>query len=283
MASFSNLGFDDPKTRAAMRGANQENFNTFFSSHAMREPKRMIYIHTVARKSTITTRILFPRLYLRGCESGERYVTCCSVPDPITQGRPDQENGGVRLDEHDGWRAVIDLLNPRNFSRDPFLGSKNPDFFANRAGTNLIAEGFWPSLHEKPPEDEIKVAERNRDAHYRWLTKEATRLAAVSTKDLNEFLQTYPDTHIAMDGLGLSATWHTLNVVRQSCPNCGDEIKANVAFHRSSVTEKLCVINPKEAYKAKAITKEEYEELTGLDENDSVQVKRGPGRPPKNQ
>jgi len=262
MASISTVPFGDKRTQGAMRGANPENFNVFFSGHTMRDPKRIIYIHTVAKKSTNPlTRILFPRLILRGCENGERFVTCAAIPDPISQASPDQERGGSRIDEHDGWRAAIDLLNPTNFSNDPFLGTQNPDFFANRNGQNLIALGFWPSLNEVPTEEEIKRAEKNRDQNYRWLTREATRLAAVSTKDLNEFLQTYPDTHIAMDALGISANWHTLNVVSASCPNCGDNIKQGLAFHKSSATDKLCVIDPEKAYKAKAITKEEYEEL----------------------
>ena len=264
MASMTTLGFENNKTQAAMRGANPENFNVILSGHAMREPKRMVYIHTVAKKNTNPIqRILFPKLTLRGCERGERFATCCAIPDPIAQSRPDQETGGTRIDEHDGWRAAIDLLNPTNLTTNPYSGDNNPDFYANRSGQNLIALGFWPSLNQVPEEHEIRQAEVRRDKNYRWLTKEATRLAAVSTKDLNEFLQTYPDTHIAMDSLGLEANWHSANVIKETCPNCGDVIKPGLAFHKSTVTDKLCVIDPSRAYKAKAITREEYEELTG--------------------
>ena len=266
MASFTALGFEDPKTKSAMHGANPENFGVILSGHSMREPRRLVWIHSVAKKSTAPlTRILFPHVVPKGCENGERYVTCCTIPDPIKQSRPDQENGGMRIDEHDGWRAAIDLLNPTNLSVNPYAGDQNPDFYANRSGQNLIAEGFWPSPNNPPSEDEIKAAEKRRDQHYRYLTREATRLAAVSTKDLNEFLQSYPDTHIAMDALGMSANWHTLSVIQSTCPNCGDTIKTGVAFHKSSVTDKLCVIDPEGAYKARAITKEEYDELTSFE------------------
>jgi len=171
--------------------------------------------------------------------------------------------GGTRIDEHDAWMAVLDLLNPGNFTGNPYSGSDNPDFFANRSGCNLIAEGFWPSVHEVPPESEIKQAEKARDSRFRYLTREALRLAAVSTKELNEFLQQWPDTHLAMDALGLSANWHTANDVRVACTNCGDAIKQGLAFHKSSVTDRICVVDPMKAYKAKAITRDEYEELTG--------------------
>lgn len=262
MATMSTLGFETGKTQSAMRGANPENFNIFLAGHMIREPRRMVYIHTVARRSFgPLTRTLFPKLRLAGCENGERFTTCCAFGDPIAQASPDQERGGTRIDEHDGWRAAIDLLNPINLTNNPYTGDGNPDFYANRSGQNLVAEGFWPSLNSVPSEEEIKLAEARRDKHYRWLTREATRLEAVSRKDLNDFLQSYPDTHIAMDALGMEANWHTATVIRATCPNCGDSVKPGIAFHKSSVTDKLCVIDPDKAYRAKAITKEEYEDL----------------------
>ena len=261
MASFSNLGFEDPKTRSAMRGYNEENFNPIINGRMLREPLRVIYIHTVARRTRPpVTKTLFPKLTLHACENGERYVTCTSIPDPIVQASPDQERGGTRPDEHDGWRAAIDLLNPSNTTNDPYAGTQNPDFFANRSGQNLIAEGDWPSLNKFPPEEEIRRGEKHRDQRYRYLTGEATRLAAISTKDLNEFLVSYPDTHVAMAALRMKANWTSSPEVTMNCPNCGDEIK-QVAFHKSSVTEKLCVIDPEKAFQAKAITREEYEDL----------------------
>src|SRR6266702_699143 len=115
-ASMSNLGFESDKTKSAMRGANPENFNLIISGRSMRERKRIIYVHSVAKRSHgPVTRALFPRLKLQGCEHGERYVTCASVPDPVPQASPDQERGGTRIDEHDAWIAVLDLLNPGNF------------------------------------------------------------------------------------------------------------------------------------------------------------------------
>lgn len=263
MASISTVPFGDKRTDSAMRGANPENFNVFFSGHTMREPRRFIYVHTVARKSEQVTRILFHRLILRGCEQGQRFVTCCVVPDPISQPSPDQERGGTRIDEHDGWRATIDMLNPRNFSNDPFLGTNNPDFFANRNGSNLIALGFWPSLNKVPTEEEIVRAEGYRNRRYNWLARESTRLSARSKKDLDEFLQTYPETYTALDALQIKTDWHTPQTVSFTCPNCGDSIKQGLAFHKSSVTEKLCVIDPERAFKANAITKKELEALVG--------------------
>ena len=276
-AGIATLAFGEKKTQDAMRGANHENFNVFFSGHNMREPRRIIYIHTVAKRSFgPLTRTLFPWLKMAGCENGERYTTSTAIADPVAQASPDQERGGTRIDEHDGWRAVIDLLNPQNLTVNPYSGDANPDFYANRSGQNLIAEGFWPSLHSIPPEAEIKAAEERRDKHYKYLTKEATRLAAISTKELNEFLQSYPDVHIAMDALGLEANWHTRSVVRASCPNCGDVVNQGIAFHLSSAGI-LCVIDPARALKAGAINRDRYEELTEDVTKEEEPIKRGPG------
>jgi len=283
VAGISTVGFEDNRTQGAMKAYNPENFNVIITGHMMREPRRMIYIHTVAKRSTpFLTRTLFPKLKLVACEAGERYVSCAAFGDPIPQASPDQERGGTRIDEHDGWRAAIDLLNPANLTYNPFSGDANPDFFANRNGQNLIAEGFWPSLHEVPPEEEIRAAEQHRDKHYRYLTREATRLAAISTKDLNEFLQSYPDTHIAMDALGMQAPWHTLSIVTASCPNCGDPVKQGIAFHQSSAGI-LCIIDPARALKAGAINKERFVELTDEgggsepEQEPETPVRRGPG------
>lgn len=267
MASISTIGFDDKRTQSAMRGANPENF-TFISGHAMRDPRRMIYIHTVARRTLPPVkRKLFPGLQLRVCDQGQRYVLSAVIPDPVPESVNNEMTGDKDIREHDGMKAAIDVLNPRNptshpkVPSDPFWGTNNPDFFTNRNGSNLIALGYWPSLYQVPPEEEVARAERFRDNNYRWLAREVQRLASRSTKDRDEFLQTYPDAYNALDALGIKTEYHAPPTVTATCPNCGDAIKQGVAFHKSSVTDKLCVINPEQAYKAKAITKDEYEEL----------------------
>jgi hypothetical protein len=242
-------------TQDEMRRQNPENFNPIINGRMMRAPVRTIYIYSVARRDFEVRRKLFPKLTIRGCKEGERWVQCTSFGDPIVQMSPDQERGGVRPDEADGWRAAIDALNPSNLTNDPYMGSDNPNFFANTLQVNLIAEGVFPSLNDEPTEAELKRAERFRDNHYRYLTREATRLAAVSTKDLNEFIQQYPDVHTAMDALGLVAPWHTSNEVKSTCPNCGEPVKLGLAFHISGGRD--CVIDWKAYWEAGRVKKEE--------------------------
>lgn len=261
-AIMTNTGVNSKLSRSAMRGANQENFGSH-PGRSIRPPLRMLYLHSVAKRTFIVRHPLFPKLTLRGCEDGERSVLCALIPDPVVQASPDQERGGIRTDDNEGWVVAIDVLNPGNFTYDQYFGSANPDWFANRNGTNLSAEGIFISETEEPTEEEVKRAEHARDSHYRWLTKEAMRLASVSKKQLDEFLQRYPDTHVAMASLKLKAEWTSTPTVTIQCDNCGDDIRQGLAFHLSSVTGKICVIDPMKAYKAKAITRDEYEELTG--------------------
>jgi hypothetical protein len=270
--------------------ANAENFNVFVNGRAIREPKRMIYIHSVAKKDFgPLTHLLFPRLILRGCTGGERYVTSAVIPDPIAQASPDQERGGTRIDEEDGWRACIDLLNPNNPTTDPYWDNAGsvPGFVSTSQNCNLIAQGVWPSLHEEPPEDEIRRAEKARDNRYRAITQNAIQLASKSRKELNEYLQTYPEVHTAMDMLGLRADWHQTAEVSTHCPYCGDEIRQSIAFHQSSAGV-LCVLDPERALKAGAIDLDKYELLMEIQHGEDMveelgqeQPRRRRGRPAK--
>jgi hypothetical protein len=269
VAGISTVGFGDKRTQSAMHGMNPENFNVIITGHLMRPPNRLIYIHSVAKRSfLVQKKTFFPRLVLAGCEHGERYVTCGVIPDPISQPSPDETRGGTRIDEHDGWRVAIDLLNVTNLTSNPFSGDNNPNFYANTNGLNYIAEGLWPSLNKIPDESEIQAAERRRDRHYEYLARESQRLAARSKRDLDEFLQTYPDTHIALDALGIKTEWHNLSTTTVTCSNCGDQITPGIAFHKSSVGI-LCVIDPMRALKAGAIDRAKFDALTEEDQNEA--------------
>ena len=269
MANFTNLGMNAAQTRSAMRGANMEGFNPVINGRMMRPPLKHINIFSVAKRGFQVRTLLFPKLNLAGCENGQRWVKCASIPDPITQTSPDQERGGNRIDDHDGWIAVIDMLNQGNFTLDQYAGSENPTFYANSNGTNFIAEGVFASENDEPTEEELRRAENARDKHYQYLTREAMKLAASSTKALNEWLTRYPDTHTAMAALGLKANWTHTPEVTVSCPNCGDDIKQGLAVHQSTAGY-MCVIDADRALKAGAINRDKYTELTG---------KGFPGRP----
>lgn len=266
--TVTNKGIDAPLSKKYIRGENAENFAPIVNGRMMRPPLRTLYIHSVSPRSfTLRNPPLFPRLEIRGTDpniNGGRWITCATVPDPIPQISADNERGGNRMDDNDAWAALCDLLNPLcgpSESVDPYTGSSNPDFYANRRGTIFILEGIFPSPNEIPTEAELKRAEDCLLRRRRWLVAEAKKLAAKSTKDLNEFLDSNPQVHEAMDFLGQTAPWHQENNMKLSCPNCGDEIKEGLAFHKSS-TGVLCILDPLRAMKAGAINQKKYEELT---------------------
>jgi len=284
IAGIRNLGFTNTKTQNAMRGANQENFNPIVNGRMLRPPLRHIYLYSVAKREFGPLHhLLFPRLILRGCAPGERWTRCAVIADPVTQASPDQERGGTRVDEEDAWRASIDLLSPNNPTDDPYFNNAGslPSYFSTSTNCDYISQGVWPSLNAEPTEEEISRAEKARNDRYRAITQKAIQLESKSVKSLNEYLETTPDVHTAMDVLGLQAGWHKAQEVRMECPNCGDTIKSGIAFHQSRAGI-LCIIDPDRALKAGAINRDIYNELTGSDEAPS-EVRRGVGRPRKDE
>lgn len=265
MPTVTNRGIDAPASRREIQKENAENFNPIINGRMLRNPLRKLYIHSVSpRTFVVRNPPLFSKLELRGKEEGKRYITCTSLPDPIIQVGADNERGGNRLDDNDAWAAAVDMLNPLCASHqnvDPYTGSGNPDFYANRLGMNYIVEGIFPSFNEVPTEEELKRAEDSRFKRLQWGVKEAKRLESVSRKDLDEFLQQNPWVHQAMREFRMKASWTSDIEMSTICANCGDDIKPGLAFHQSSAGI-LCIIDPERALKAGAINKERYKELT---------------------
>lgn len=243
-------------TKSMTESMNPDEFNpdmTGFRYHA----EGTIFIFSTSKRDFPSQSTLFPGLTLRGCHNGERYVLAATVPDPVPQPSPDLERGGRRFDYHDGWMCAIGLLNPESTSRDPFLGAEGASI---SVGNNYIAQGLFPSLTNPPKEEDLRKAEALRDKRYRRLADEAMRAAATSSKKLSDFLHQHEDVHDAMDALGLKADWHQKREVLTKCPNCGDDIPASVAFHKSSVGI-VCVLDPERAFKAGAIDRARMEDL----------------------
>ncbi len=248
--------FEKGESAAEMRRLNQEEFTASLGNTRYRV-ESTIYIFSTAKRDFKVSQPLFPALKLQGCSKGERYVLAATVPDPVPQASPDLERGGRRIDYHDGWMCAIGLLNPESTSRDPFIGAEGASI---SVGNNLIAQGLFPSMTNPPKEEDIRKAEAFRDKRYKRLVDEAMRAAATSSKKLSDFLHQHEDVHDAMDALKMTADWHQKREVLTKCPNCGDDIPASVAFHRSTVGI-ICVIDPERAFKAGAIDRERMEDL----------------------
>lgn len=243
-------------TKSMTKSLNEDEFNPDLGNTRY-HVDGTVYIFSTARRDFFVSQPLFPGLTLRGCTNGERYVLAATVPDPVPQASPDLERGGRRMDYHPGWQCAIGLLFAESDSGD---WKKGGNTVAISVGTNLIAQGLFPSKTNPPDEADIRAAEQFRDRRYKWLTDEAMKAARQSSRKLNDFLHQHEDVHDAMDALGLKADWHQKREVLSKCPNCGDDIPASVAFHRSSVGI-ICVLDPERAFKAGAIDRARMEDL----------------------
>lgn len=252
--------FEQGLSAGEMRKQNPDKFNVVMHGRVVRPPIETIWIWSVARRDFKVTHTLFPAVTLRGCHD-ERFVLAGQVTHPVLQACPDLERGGTRIDEHDGWRVAIGLLNPSNVTDDPWLDTRG---VAVSRGCNLILEGVFPSRNNPPTEHELAKAESLRDERYKFLTQEALRLESISKRELDDFLRQNPQTHLAMDALGMEASWHRRSFVTAMCRNCGDTIKPGIAFHQSSAGI-LCVLDPERAFKGGAISRKRMEELTGAE------------------
>ncbi len=237
-------------TKAMTQSLNEDEFNPNLGDIRYKS-EGTIFIFSTAKRDFEVSQPLFPRLTLAGCTKGERYVLAATVPDPVPQASPDLERGGRRMDSHNGWTCAIGLLYP---VAEAAFGIEKTN------GTNLIAQGLFPSLVNPPIESDIRAAESFRDRRYKRLTDQAFRAAAKSSKALSDFLHQHEDIGDAMDAQRLTADWHRKRDVLAKCPNCGDDIPASVAFHKSSVGV-LCVLDPERAFKAGAIDRARYEDL----------------------
>jgi hypothetical protein len=249
--------FDSPVNSAAMAAKNPDNFQPNLGNIRYRVDN-YVYIFSVARRDFSVSQTLFPKMILKGCEPTQRWCLAAQIADPIPQASPDLERGGARTDFHDGWRAAIGLLHPENTTPDPWANAESSGL---SVGTNLIAQGLWPSLIEIPSEEDIQKAESLRNRRYKRLTDQAMAAARQSSKKLADFLAEHEDVADAMDAQHLTADWHHSKKIYSLCPNCGDEIAAGMAFHRSTAGV-LCILDPERAFKAGAIDKARLKELT---------------------
>lgn len=244
-------GFTDPLGKWQMQSQNPDLYDA--SMPRMYPVHRHIHIYSVAKRS-FKKKHPYYKGELRGCKEGERYVKCYSVPDPPQQiaingdGRKVVE---VEPRDEAGWRVAIDILNPNNPSTDPYwrMSAEAEAYFSIGKDVNLIKFGLFPSLNDPPTEAELVRAEEARNASYQQLVDEAFAEQHSSPQTFRAWLRNNPDITTAMEALGVEADWHKAPQIKMSCPNCGDQVKAGIAFHKSSAGV-LCIIDKKRAAEA---------------------------------
>lgn len=244
--------FTDPLAKPMMQSQNPDLFDP--SMPRMYPIHRHIHIYSVAKRGFQKKHPYF-KGELKGCGPNERYVKCYSVPDPPQQLAIDAERGGKRVEveprDEAGWRVAIDILNPNNPSTDPYLrmDAKAEAYFSTGLNVNLIKYGLFPSLNDPPTEAELIRAEKSRDDTRQALVDEAFQEQASNPQGFRNWLREHPEINDAMDAMGVEADWFRPQSIKMACPNCGDSIKAGIAFHKSSAGV-LCIIDKKRAAEA---------------------------------
>jgi hypothetical protein len=109
---------------------------------------------------------------------------------------------------------------------------------------------FW-SLNNPPTEQEIKEATQRMEKHFNTVLEKMKALETSDPKGLLEALS--PEAHTAADYFGVETSWHGRRSKPMDCPNCGERIKAGVAFHRTEEGG-TCVLDWARTVKAGART-----------------------------
>lgn len=211
----------------------------------VRKPEYYVHLYTVSKREfTISQPPLFPKVVVPACKEGERYTLVCSIPHPMQQLDREGAVGELIVRGHTAEYVAASLVNPNNPSLDQDAVI-NPQFVLG-IGVDLTCQGvFWTRNHP-PTEQEIAKAEGRREKYYRGLMERARTLEISNPKELEQLIT--QDFHMAADYFGEERAWHKKMSRTVECPNCGDSIKAGIAFHRSSAGV-LCIIDPSRAPK----------------------------------
>lgn len=240
-----------------------------------------VYLYTISKREfTVNRPPLFRSLIIPACAKGERYRLVRAIPHPFPQPDVSPENGEPIVHYHDAKLVAQDICNPDNLSLDQDAYMKVTVDTRLGMGVNLSRQGVFWSLNNPPSEEELAAAEKRREAYYRMIFDQANGLAASDPRGLQDALTI--DHHMAAEYFGRESSWHQVLKPMAECPNCGDNVKPGVAFHKSSVTGDICIIDRARAKAAGVAVDEEPEEATAVEAAGEPQpVKRGPGRPRK--
>ncbi len=241
--------------RTAKNMADQEN-NRFVSPYLdpqlLRKTEYHVYVYSVVDPRPEGYHLirncppLIHNLQISELKPGERYTLVTTIPHPVQQHWiNDRDQREVHA--HNGQRVAQDIVNPENITL-------NQD--ATLAADKVFTEGndygklgvFW-SLNNPPTDEEVAKAIRRKETFYRKRLDQARALEASSPKDLYAYLT--PTDHVAADYFGEEFSWHKVSRRPEHCPNCGEPVKAGIAFHASSALGgALCVIDWKRTVEA---------------------------------
>jgi hypothetical protein len=233
----------------SMTKANNTHFNFSLQDYLYgRKPDYWVYMYNVSEQpQDIFRPPLFANLHVPGRKRGEDYTLAARLPSPLLapQGSVDSDELSTSL--MDTRRVVMDMINPDNLGLDQDAVIAKP----SNIGNNLGAKGVFWSLNYPPTEDEVKAAVKRMETYFNKVLEKIKALETSNPKEMLEHLG--PEAHTAADYFGIETSWHGKRSRPMDCPNCGERIKAGVAFHKTEEGG-LCVLDWKRTVKAGART-----------------------------
>ena len=256
----------NPRLSESMNKANNHSFNFSLQEYLYsRKPDFWVYIYNVSEQSFDVFRPpLFANVHIPGRDQKSKvpYVIAARLPQPLLtpQGSVDSDELSTNL--MDTRRVVMDMINPDNLGLDQDAVINIPTNVGNDLGKKGV---FWslngpgaskidPTRLEEPTDAEIKRAVSRMEKHYNFLLEKARAVETSNPKELIEMLT--PEHHAAADYFGVETSWHGKRSRPADCPNCGDRIKAGVAFHKTEEGT-LCIIDWKRAVASGVRTKQQ--------------------------
>jgi hypothetical protein len=201
------------------------------------------------------------------------------VHHPVNLPRLDPDNvNGPPLWKYENAKAVaLGICNPDYVGTDLSIQDKelNAENVLSSGECNLTRQGVFASMNAEPTEEELTKAEKRREAYYRFRLAEADGLERSNPRGLQHILM--EDHKMAAEFFGVETNWHRIPSAKVDCPNCGQKIPANVAFHYDN--GRICVLDWEKSWLAGAVKKDDVPEPKRWDGFDDQPVKRGPGRP----
>ncbi len=240
----------NPRLSESMTKANNRNFNFALQDYLMgRKPDYWVYLYTVSDQTFDVYRPpLLANLHLVGKEKGKDYTQCARFPQPLLAPQGSVDNDEITVMPMDTRRFVMDIINPDNLTLDQDavisqitgvgndLGKKGVFWSLNGPGASKIDS----SRSEAPTEAEIKAAVKRMERYYNSLLEKARAVETSKPGELTDLLT--PEYHAAADYFGIETSWHGKRSKPMDCPNCGERVKAGIAFHKTD-DGSLCVID----------------------------------------
>ena len=222
----------------SMTDANRPKFNFALQNYLMgRKPDFWVYLFNIGEQSHDVYRPpLLANLHIPACPHGKPYIQAARFPQPLLTPQGSVDSDEITIIPADTCRFAQDICNPDNLSLDQNAAIST----ITAIGNNLNKKGVFWSLNEVPTEQEINDAKTRMEAHYNALIEKARAVETSDPTKLNEILS--PELHHAADYFGIETSWHGKRSRPMDCPNCGERIKAGVAFHKTEEGT-LCILD----------------------------------------